>query len=86
MNARTLPLNAPKSVPHRLLPRLLHWDDERNIGNCILLTLAYGWRSPSSESHTIAADNIKDAVSELRTTEPCSCDECRVGLSKVKAK
>lgn len=67
-------MNLPKSVPNNLKPRIAHWDDERKLGNSLIVTLAYGWHM--GDGHVIGADNIKEAIQAVRNSEPCNCSEC----------
>lgn len=73
--------NIPKSVPKKLAEKVLHWDDERAMGNSLILSLKSGWKFIATECHTSGFDTVKEAIEGLRDTEPCLCAEC-VGKSK----
>lgn len=57
-----------------------HWDDERNVGNGIIVTLRRGL---SFESHCHEGVRGFDTVSEARRgtackrLHTCNCDECK---------
>lgn len=70
----------PKSIPSKLAERVWYWDDERPIGNAIIITLRNGWKDgsdPLEVCHTIGADTVSEALTMLRDTHPCDCDQCR---------
>lgn len=66
----------PISVPKKLAERVLFWDDERSIGNSLIVSLKPGWRFINTECHTCGEDNVKAMTAQLRATTPCDCDEC----------
>lgn len=68
---------APASIPRRLAERVLDWSDERDSGHRIIVTTARGWRFRAPDGHVLGADNVKAAIAELRTAEPCECARCR---------
>jgi hypothetical protein len=56
--------------------RILHWDDERSIGNSLIVTLAGGWKfsaDPLSNEHVRGFDTVKEAMAEVRSAIPCDC-------------
>jgi hypothetical protein len=70
----------PKSLPAKYHARVAYWDDERDIGNSILVTLVYGFHM--GDGHVIGADNVKDAVQAVKDAEVCECAECVANLAK----
>lgn len=65
-------------------------DDERDIGNSIIVTLNKGWRFDYDSSlydtekkacHVLGFDKIGETVEEVKSALPCECEEC-VGESK----
>lgn len=70
-----------KSVPNKYKARISHWDDEREMGNSLIVSLKDGWRFPSTECHTSGFDTVKEAIDGLRDTEPCACEDCRKALA-----
>jgi hypothetical protein len=67
-------------IATKLNRKVEHWDDERNIGNSILVTLKPGWRwggDPQSPTHVEGFDTPKEAKAELRSVMPCACKECK---------
>ena len=70
----------PKRLPKKFHSRVMHWDDERNIGNYILITLDHGWRTEGTDinpNHTICAYTIKEGVEYVRDAVSCNCKECK---------
>jgi len=59
--------------------KVQYWDDERDIGNSIIVTLHYGWSfEPSEHSGVRGFDYVKDAKEAVRKyTYPCNCEECK---------
>ncbi len=74
-------LNLPKSVPKKFHQRIEHWDDEREGGNSLIVTLKDGWRFPVAEGHVQGFDTVREAVNGLRESEPCECGDCRKALA-----
>lgn len=73
----------PKSVPNKYRERIAHWDDEREIGNSLIVSLKDGWRFPAAECHTEGFDTVRDAIEGLRETQPCDCATCLKALAVV---
>jgi hypothetical protein len=73
----------PGYIPKKWANRVMFWDDERSIGNSLIITLDYGFRFPKAECHVIGVDTIKEALAELRESEVCRCDECLSGSGKI---
>lgn len=67
----------PKYVPKKYHDRIMFWDDERDIGNSLLITLNDGWRFTHGDAmHVIGVDNVQGALTALRGTVACDCDGC----------
>ena len=73
--------NIPKSVPNKYRERIAHWDDEREIGNSLIVSLKDGWKFLDVECHTKGFDTVRDAIDGLRETLPCDCAGCRKVLA-----
>lgn len=58
--------------------KVMFYDDERNIGNAIIVTLRYGWRfdTMGSAEHVQAFDTKREANSAVRDAIPCTCNDC----------
>jgi hypothetical protein len=72
-------MTLPKSLPVNHHHKVWFWDDERNIGNSIIVTLVKGWEFGTDtfeKRHVEGFDNIKDAVTAVKQSVPCSCDAC----------
>lgn len=71
----------PKSANH-LAAKILHWDDERAIGNPIIVTLAHGFAFDDNNVDDLAChvrgfDTVMDAVKGVRSdATPCGCSRC----------
>ncbi len=74
----------PKSLPNRLHEIVEHWDDERDIGNSIIVTLKAGFEfgiDHFESRHVEGFDNVKDAVQGVKNFVPCYCDDCKKDLA-----
>lgn len=55
-----------------------HWDDERSIGNSLIVTLAKGWAfDPRAGEHVRGFDTTKEARAAVKAAECCTCEECK---------
>jgi len=63
--------------------KVMFVDDEREIGNEIIITLDYGWRLPDeyASEHVRGFDTVKEARDAVGRAQTCRCEEC---LSKVR--
>jgi hypothetical protein len=60
--------------------RVQFWDDERGIGNSLIVTLHSGWKFPTdpmNPSHVEGFDTVKEAKQAVRASLPCNCADCR---------
>lgn len=83
-------LNLPKSIPAKYAARIAEYDDERDIGNSIIVTLKHGYRFGDDRTevqHVEGFDNVKAVIAAMRGTEACGCADCahRVSLEKQAA-
>lgn len=53
------------------------WDDERSIGNSLIVSLLPGRRFAEIGEHVRGFDTIKDAMQEVRDSSPCDCVQCK---------
>jgi hypothetical protein len=53
-----------------------HWDDERHIGNSLIVTLKDGWRFTFDGEHVRGFDTVKEANCDVRRAVPCRCKQC----------
>ncbi len=56
--------------------KIEHWDDERELGNSLIVTLRKGWRFDSDGEHVRGFDTKAEAMQEVRQVKPCCCREC----------
>jgi hypothetical protein len=52
------------------------WDDERDIGNSLIVTLANGWRFAEDGEHVRGFDTVREARSEVAAAKRCKCVQC----------
>lgn len=62
-------------------PRIEHWDDERRLGNSLIVTLAAGWAfrphaDQNQAEHVDGFDTIRTAMTAVRKSRPCTCLAC----------
>ena len=64
--------------------KVLFWDDERKIGNSLIVTLNYGWRFAAGDvgEHVMGFDTIKEANQAVSESVKCECDECLAGHAR----
>lgn len=56
-------------------------DDERDIGNSLIVTLKRGWRFEDVGEHVRGFDSKSEALSEVRNARPCECGDCCESLA-----
>ena len=67
----------PDYIPENQRDRVAHWDDERSLGNSLIVSLKPGWQWPDEEGvHVRGFDTVKEARVALRQTTPCNCPQC----------
>lgn len=52
------------------------WDDERAIGNSLIVTLNRGWRFDDVGEHVCGFDTKREAMRAVRAAERCDCAYC----------
>lgn len=57
--------------------KIEHWDEERSIGNSLIVTLKKGWRFTERGEHVRGFDTRREAMAEVRSAQPCDCKDCR---------
>ena len=61
--------------------KVLHWDDERALGNSLIVTLARGWAFSLNDSanaeHVEGFDTVRAANAAVRAAKPCACFDCK---------
>ena len=67
----------PKSIPKKLREKILYWDDERDIGNGIIVTVKGITLDPMSPTHVFGEDTVAEIKSTLESCYPCDCQECQ---------
>ncbi|OAM52938.1 hypothetical protein A7981_05755 [Methylovorus sp. MM2] len=67
----------PVSVPKKLAALVAYWDDERGIGNSLIVTTKEGFAfDPNEKEHVRGFDTVKEAITDLHDVVPCTCAEC----------
>lgn len=56
--------------------KIENWDDERSIGNSLIVTLKRGWRFEDLAEHVRGFDTKREAMQEVRAAKVCKCAEC----------
>ena len=62
-------------------PRVLHWDDERDLGNSLIVTLVnglafYPHADESVAEHVKGFGSVKAAEAAVRRAKSCACARC----------
>lgn len=58
-------------------PRIEHWDDERGLGNSLVVTLKVGWRFEEQGEHVRGFDTEREAMDEVCGAQRCFCETCK---------
>lgn len=64
--------------------RVAHWDDERALGNSLIVTLKDGWQfgtDPAQAIHVEGFDTKREAKQAVAAAVPCDCETCRKAKS-----
>jgi hypothetical protein len=56
--------------------RIEHCDDERSIGNSLIITLVSGWRFEDRGEHVRGFDTKREAMAGVKSAKPCNCARC----------
>lgn len=67
---------------HMKHAKILHWDDERKLGNGIIVTTKQGWAfEPHADErvalHVKGFELVKDARSKMKCVKRCQCSRCK---------
>lgn len=63
----------------QLPAKVEHWDDERSIGNSLIVTLKHGWKfdiDPLYPNHVKGFETVAEARRLIREAVPCNCPRC----------
>jgi len=73
----------------KLPAKVMHWDDERSIGNSLIITLQRGWAFGANNTayaeHVEGFDTVKEARAAIKAAKPCSCFDCASPAEPLKA-
>lgn len=79
-----------KGAMKKLSSKVLYWDDERSIGNSLIVTLKSGWRfntgpllRPDDATHVEGFDTVREANAAVAKAVKCECYECFAELAKA---
>ncbi|WP_262029720.1 hypothetical protein [Microvirga sp. Mcv34] len=65
-------------------PRVEIVDDEREMGNSVIITLNRGWRFNDEGEHVFGEDTPEECLVAVNTrVKPCACSECQAAKKKV---
>jgi hypothetical protein len=57
--------------------KVQHWDDERHIGNSLIVSLNDGWCFDNIYGqHVKGFDTVREANTDIREAGPCRCEAC----------
>jgi hypothetical protein len=65
--------------------KVMFWDDERSVGNGIIVNLAYGWEFGDDKwhpTHVRGFDSKREALDAVRESIPCHCKDCNYKLNR----
>jgi predicted ATP-grasp superfamily ATP-dependent carboligase len=65
----------PKTV-RKYAEKIMHWDDEREAGNSLIITLASGWCLDDKGTHVFGVSTVAEAKQDLQRVMPCDCARC----------
>lgn len=74
-------------LPAKLANRVMFWDDERDLGNPIMITLMYGWSfddDPLQATHVAGFDTPSAARLGIASARPCDCKDCTDQLDRIR--
>ena len=64
----------------KLPAKVMHWDDERRIGNSLIITLNRGWAFSANNTryaeHVEGFDTVKQARAAIAAAKRCACFDC----------
>jgi hypothetical protein len=64
----------------KYMMRVEFWDDERGIGNSLIVTLHYGFSFDLNDHEGVKGfDTIKEAKEGIKNSRICKCKECLNG-------
>jgi hypothetical protein len=68
----------------RAHPRVEIVDDEREMGNSVIVTLNRGWRFNDDGEHVFGEDTPEECLAAVKArVKPCTCQECKAAKRKV---
>jgi len=83
---------APKKVTERQAyaylrkdKRIEVIDDERRVGNSLIINLKDGFRFNDEGEHIFGEDSALEAWESMKRVQPCGCDDCLKALGKLEA-
>ena len=53
------------------------YEDRRDSDDGVWVHLANGWRCGLTETHSVAEDTLREAISGMQFVERCTGDDCR---------
>ena len=72
----------PKSIPKKKAGKIMYWDDERRIGNNIIVTLNFGHCFEDQAHHVEGADTVKGFIDFAGwSLQECHCKDCTNNIS-----
>lgn len=77
-------MNTEQNKRHK---NIMFWDDERGLGNSLIVTLVYGKQFSTdigTKEHVRGFDTVKEALQAVRESVDCDCDVCKNYLDNKK--
>ena len=73
----------PKSIPKKIAGKIMYWDDERRIGNNIIVTLNFG-HCFEDQAHHVEGSMSFTGFSDFAgcAVKECHCKDCKDNLNE----
>jgi len=60
-------------------------DDERSMGNSLIVNLKDGWRFNDEGEHIFGEDSAVEALESMKRVTACGCGDCLKALGRFEA-
>lgn len=70
--------------PRKGRPRIEAYDDERAIGNSLIITLSRGWRFEDMGEHVRGFDTKREAALAVNNAKVCECHQCVIARGRPR--
>lgn len=69
-------------MPYKDMAKIMHWDDERDNENGIIVGLRWGWCIFDEGCHTFGEDTLTLLKDRMSMVKPCNCEECQAAMRR----